>query len=78
MAGCDYYLCDICGCETFYDVELYGYRGPENMNPNTGHLWPDGDVGDMSVICKDCAKTHRIEIKPIVEHGEIERVESHD
>lgn len=78
MAGCDYYLCDICGCETFYDVELYGYRGPENMNPNTGHLWPDGNVGDMAVICKECAKTHRIEIKPIVEHGEIERVESHD
>ncbi len=65
MAACDYYLCDICGCETFYDVELYGYRGPENINKNTGHTWPDGDVGGMAVICKDCAKTHRIEIVAI-------------
>lgn len=64
MAACDYYLCDICECETFYDSNLYNHD-EVNRNENTGHPLPDGDVGDMAVICKDCAETHRIEIKAI-------------
>ena len=54
MAGADYYSCDICGRKTFYDSDLNYDRG-ENENPETHHLWPDGNVGWMVVICKDCA-----------------------
>ena len=61
MAGADYYSCDVCGCKTFYDANIaYSQYEDENMNPNSGHIWPDGDVGDMLVICKECAKTHKI------------------
>lgn len=43
----------------------YGMSDSININPDTKHPWPDGNVGDMAVICKDCAKTHRIEIVTI-------------
>ncbi|MBK8184310.1 MAG: hypothetical protein IPK63_16095 [Candidatus Competibacteraceae bacterium] len=62
----DYYLCDVCGNTTFQDFELsYGMSDSININPDTKHPWPDGNVGDMAVICKECAKTHRIEIVTI-------------
>jgi len=66
MAYADYYLCDVCGEKTFYDANL-NYNsdfGEEsyNENPITKHRWPDGYVGSMAVICKVCAKTHKIEI----------------
>ena len=61
MAGSDYYSCDICRNKTFYDVALR-YEKRENVNKRTGRLWPDGNVGDMVVICKDCANNHSIEI----------------
>lgn len=62
MAGADYYSCDVCGCKTFYDANL-DYDPPiENRNPETEHAWPNGNVGDMAVICKECAKTHVIQI----------------
>lgn len=63
--GNDYYLCDICRKNTFMDRYLYVFDTPTNYNKKTGHLWPDGDVVDMAVICNDCAKTHRIEIVTI-------------
>jgi hypothetical protein len=53
MAWADYYSCDSCGCKTFYDANLsYDER---NVNPETDHPWPDGNVGYMRVLCKDCA-----------------------
>jgi hypothetical protein len=60
MALADYYLCDVCECKTFYDAvcEFDQY----NQNPNTGHPWPNGDVGYMVVLCKDCAATHSVTI----------------
>lgn len=46
MAAADYYLCDVCGCKTFYDSDVdYGDR-----------------VGEMVVICSECAKTHKIHV----------------
>ena len=51
MAICDYYLCDICSRKTFYDAELC-YKDV--------HL-PVG-VGNMAVICEDCALTHEVKI----------------
>ena len=55
MGLCNYYLCDICGKATFYDEVLdYAAHGDGlNENPETGHPWPDGDVGWMEVICKE-------------------------
>ena len=58
MANADFYLCDACGKKTFYDAHL-AYDG-ENGNSETHKQWPDGDVGDMAVICKRCAETHTI------------------
>lgn len=65
MAAADYYLCDVCGAKTFYDANLnYEWCGPEaNFNPETNHMWPCGDVGFMVVLCKDCAKSHRVVIQ---------------
>ncbi len=49
MALSDYYLCDLCGCKTFYDPE---------------GAYEESFVGDMVVLCVDCAKTHEIKIEP--------------
>ena len=70
MALVDYYLCDCCAqrgvdTKTFYDANLsYGEWEDDDMqhNPETDHPWPDGNVGFMIVICKDCAKTHEVKI----------------
>ncbi len=65
MAAADYYLCDSCGCKTFYDAALsYGESQELRTNPQTGHPWPDGDVGDMAVLCRKCSRTHHIVIEP--------------
>jgi len=53
MAGCDYYSCDGCGCKTFYDSELSYDDG--NENSETHHPLPNGNVGYMKVLCKECA-----------------------
>ena len=55
MAGADYYLCDWCSKKTFYDAHCY-HGKIQNRNPETGHPWPDGDVGDMAVLCNECAQ----------------------
>jgi len=60
MAMADYYLCDICGEKTFYDATLD--YDEDNRNPKTSHPWPNRDVGDMAVICRKCAETHKIEL----------------
>jgi len=56
MAMADYYLCDVCECKTFYNAELY-YEHDENGED----VLPG--VGDMKVICKPCAATHRVVIE---------------
>jgi hypothetical protein len=54
MAGADYYSCDICGCKTFYDAQLdYDDNGDLPR------------VGDMKVLCNECAETHRVVIEVI-------------
>jgi hypothetical protein len=64
MAGADYYSCDKCGCKTFYDADLsYTLTNNKWENPNPRDEWnamPDGNVGDMMIICKDCAKKYKI------------------
>jgi len=55
MAGADYYSCDKCRRKTFYDAGLdYQY------NKDSGYTLPN--VGDMKVICIDCAKVHEVHI----------------
>lgn len=56
MAMMDYYLCDRCANKTFYDASLNYEDGP------------DGEVklervGDMQVLCDNCAKTHEVVIR---------------
>lgn len=46
MAGADYYSCDGCGRRTFYDAGI-------------AESYPDR-VGQMIVICPDCAKTMKV------------------
>lgn len=51
MAAADYRLCDVCGSKTFYDANLdYDFK----EYPGTGLY----NLGDWSVICRNCAKTH--------------------
>ena len=49
MALSDYYLCDICGEKVIYDADMF-------------ERWDC--AGDISIICKECAKTHKIVIVP--------------
>lgn len=73
MACRDYRLCDICGAKAFYDARL-NYDWPEGSQLDP--TWPpfrvageaqDGDMrldhlGDWSVLCVECAKTHQTQI----------------
>jgi len=69
MAFADYYLCDVCGCKTFYDANLpYNDFGEPNGNAATGHPWPDGNVGFMIVLCKDCAEENQQEIEDLIKY----------
>lgn len=60
MAAADYYLCDVCGGKAFYDVNLnYDW---DSFDEETERYKLDY-VGDMKVICTECAKTNTIEIR---------------
>jgi len=50
-------------CKTFYDSVLHYDEIEEeaNKNPETDHPWPDGNVGWMVVLCRECAETYRVE-----------------
>ena len=65
MAGIDYYSCDMCKAKTFYDAGL-NYRTPtgdiKNFHPVTYKPWPAGNVGWMTVLCRDCAAEYRVEV----------------
>ncbi len=55
MAGADYYSCDACGSKTFYDADL-NYEEDEQGN------WVIPRVGEMKVLCPECAKTKTVQI----------------
>ena len=55
MSGADYYSCDVCWCKTFYDADL-NYEEDGDFN----YVLPR--VGEMKVICKECAKTKTVKI----------------
>ncbi len=64
MAASDYYSCDVCGGKAFYDANL-GYDF-DNEKPcvSYGCGMKLGYVGDMAVICDNCAKTHEVKVIP--------------
>jgi hypothetical protein len=76
MAAADYYLCDVCSSKCFYDANL-NYEFPDkNGNDSWGKPIPKDDlikgtghkldyVGDMAVICRDCAKKHEVVVREI-------------
>ncbi len=64
MAMADYYLCDVCGSKAFYDSNLSYDFDHEHGEVKYGCGMKLGYVGDMAVICDDCAKTHEVKIVP--------------
>lgn len=57
MALADYRLCDLCEAKCFYDERL-SYDFTEY--PDTGLY----NTGAWTVLCRDCAKTHKTVIVP--------------
>lgn len=56
MAMADYYLCNVCGYKAFYDSRL-NHEVDEKGNHSLDY------VGQMAVICTQCADTHHVEIR---------------
>ena len=54
MAYADYTHCDICDCKAFYDANCNWHE--------VDHVWKLENVGDMKVLCDNCAKTHEVVI----------------
>lgn len=54
MAGSDYYSCDRCEAKTFYDAELFDEYS--KVGPYDGL--------SMAVLCRKCAETHEVIIRP--------------
>lgn len=73
MALGDYYLCDVCGGKAFYDANLSYDFDREQAPVSYGCGMKLGYVGDMAVICDECAKTHTVAIiatpSPAVQAG---------
>ena len=76
MAASDYRLCDLCDSKAFYDSNL-NYEYPDkNGNDSFGRKIEKDEMvrgsrhkldylGDWSVLCTDCAKTHKTVIVPL-------------
>lgn len=72
MAYADYRLCDVCGGKTFYDAELNYENTKDKEKMIRG--WPGmklDSLGDWAVLCRDCAKTHKVEIVKIEKAGDV-------
>lgn len=79
MAAADYRHCDVCDTKVFYDSNLnYEWSCDEdwhvpfrtNGTPQVGerrHQMRLDFLGDWSVICGNCAKTHKTIVVPIPE-----------
>ena len=59
MAKADYYACHVCDTKVFYDADLV-----------CGEYDRFENVGDMSVICKECAKKYDVVIREKTEENE--------
>lgn len=76
MAGADYRSCDVCGGKAFYDADLQ-YEQEDMWNKDrpfakvAGEVlskferYKLGNVGDWSVLCATCSKTHKTQIVAI-------------
>ncbi|PHS59660.1 MAG: hypothetical protein COB03_02125 [Alteromonas sp.] len=61
MAAADYYLCDKCSRKAFYDANLnYDF---DRGTAKDGSFKLDY-VGDMAVLCDDCAEGYEVVIQP--------------
>jgi len=63
MAAADYRLCDVCHSKTYYDAEVSYEDAPPGHRLH-GSPIPDG-VGDWAVICKKCAETWEVVVRPL-------------
>jgi predicted amidophosphoribosyltransferase len=61
MALADYYLCDVCEAKAFYDANL-NYDFDERVS--YGCQSKLERVGDMKVICDDCAAKYEVVLVP--------------
>ena len=59
MASADYYLCDVCGKKTFYDA---GVQYGDNFDSTNDYKTLPTGVGQMRVLCKECAKIKKVTI----------------
>ena len=60
MALADYRLCDQCGGKAFYDANLN--YDPDRLDKHGG--WKLDYVGDMAVLCDECAKDFEVIVQP--------------
>jgi hypothetical protein len=75
MAAGDYKDCDKCGGKTFQDYGLDYDWADKNGNDFYGDKiklvrgtnYSLHNLGDWTVLCQECAKTHKIIIVPITE-----------
>lgn len=77
MAFADYRLCDVCERKVFYDANLnYEFEQPKEpclvLHGGKEKHYTLEHLGDWSVLCDDCSKTHRTVIVRI-ENGEVRR-----
>jgi hypothetical protein len=80
MAMADYRLCDVCNGKAFYDANL-NYQWPnKNGKDEWGQEIEEDEfvrdsthkldyLGDWSVICRACARTHKTIIVSIESEG---------
>lgn len=52
MAMADYYKCDVCGGKSLYDANI--------ATDDDGNYY---GVGDIAVLCKECATSHKVVVQ---------------
>jgi len=60
MSGSNYFYCAKCDRKTVYTD---GSEEDGNIDVETGDELPDGNVGRMVILCKECAKKYTIRIE---------------
>lgn len=60
MGGSNYFYCAKCDRKAVYTD---GNEEENNVDVETGDPLPDGNVGRMVLLCKECAKKYTIRIE---------------
>ena len=60
MSGSNYFYCAKCDCKSVYTA---GDEEDDNVDVETGYPLPDGNVGRMVLLCRECAKKYILRIE---------------